>query len=187
MTNPRNGFVCIQCGYEYAESFGGCPLCNGGWQGWELLFAPHALDDLRSQVMGWIGQLPHPSAVEWLASSKGLRVRLYVPPHIAEGVMRSWSAMMGQQSRWHSIGSFDLRSEGILLQPSSRLPALIASIEDSDPPLAVVSRLVSAAQHGGDVSLKLWLLGNESRLQERLRGLSSYSYGTEGGVENVTP
>jgi len=106
---------------------------------------------------------------------------------MAEGVIRSWSAMMGQQSRWHSIGSFDLRGEGILLHPSNRLPALIASIKDSDPLLAIGSRLVGAAGHGGDVSLKLWLLGNETRLQERLRGLAAYSYGTVGGVENETP
>ena len=187
MTDPGNRYVCIHCGYDYAAASKECPLCIDGWQGWELLFAPHALDDLRPQVMGWIGQLPHPSAVEWLASSKGLRVRLYLPPQIAEGVIRSWSAMMGQQSRWHSIGSFDLRSEGIVLQPSNRLPSLIASIQDSDPLLAIGSRLISAAGEGNDVSLKLWLLGNESRLQERLRGLSTYSYGTEGGVENVTP
>ncbi|NJC98418.1 MAG: type IV secretory system conjugative DNA transfer family protein [Anaerolineae bacterium] len=187
MMGSKGGYLCVQCGYEYAAGPGDCPFCDGVWEGWELLFAPHALEELRSQVMGWIGQLPHPSVVEWSASSKGLRVRLYVPPHVAEGVIRSWAALMGQQSRWRSIGSSDLRGEGVVLKPSNRLPSLIASIQESDPLLAVGSKLVGAAQNGGDVSLKLWLLGKESRLQERLRGLAAYSYGTEGGVENVTP
>lgn len=50
--------ICINCGYEHAIAPDQCPLCKGEWQGWELLFAPHALDDLRAQVMSWIGQLP---------------------------------------------------------------------------------------------------------------------------------
>jgi len=54
MIHPKNGYVCIQCGYEHADAPDQCPLCNGEWQAWELLFAPHALDDLRAQVMGWI-------------------------------------------------------------------------------------------------------------------------------------
>ena len=60
------------CGYELHPVPDDCPLCNGQWQGWELLFAPHALDDLRAQVMGWIGQLPFPAVVEWIASPKGI-------------------------------------------------------------------------------------------------------------------
>ncbi len=53
--------------------------------------------------------------------------------------------------------------------------------------LAIGSRLISAAREGQEASLRLWLLGNEGQLQEKLRELSSYSYGTEGGVENKTP
>ncbi|MFM8424219.1 MAG: hypothetical protein ACKOBL_03505, partial [Chloroflexota bacterium] len=53
--------------------------------------------------------------------------------------------------------------------------------------LAIGSRLISAAREGQDASLRLWLLGNEERLQEKLRNLSAYSYGTEGGVGNDTP
>ena len=184
---PQGGYVCIHCGFEFASSPQDCPLCNGQWQGWELLFAPHALDDLRAQVMSWIGQLPFPSVVEWIASPKGLRVRLYLPPHVAEGVVQVWAAMTGQHSRWRKLGTVDLRGAGYALHPSNRLPSLIASAKDSDPMLAIGSRLISAAREGQEARLRLWLLGNEGQLQEKLRELSSYSYGTEGGVENNTP
>ncbi len=187
MIHPKNGYMCIHCGFEFASSPQDCPLCIGQWQGWELLFAPHALDDLRAQVMSWIGQLPFPSVVEWIASPNGLRVRLYLPPHVAEGVVQVWAAMTGQHSRWRKLGTVDLRGAGYALQPSNRLPSLIASAKDSDPMLAIGSRLISAAREGQEASLRLWLLGNEGQLQEKLRELSSYSYGTEGGVENKTP
>ena len=179
--------ICIHCGFEFASSPQDCPLCSGQWQGWELMFAPHALDDLRAQVMSWIGQLPFPSVVEWIASPNGLRVRLYLPPHVAEGVVQVWAAMTGQHSRWRKLGTVDLRGAGYALHPSNRLPSLIASAKDSDPMLAIGSRLISAAREGQEASLRLWLLGNEGQLQEKLRELSSYSYGTEGGVENKTP
>ncbi len=179
--------ICMQCGYEFASSPNDCPLCNGQWQGWELLFAPHALDDLRAQVMSWIGQLPFPSVVEWIATSQGLRVRLYLPPNIAEGIVQAWAAMTGQHSRWRALGSSDLRGSGYVLHPSNRLPSLITSAKDSDPLLAIGSRLMSAAHDGKETSLRLWLLGKEGQLQERLQALSAYSYGTEGGVENNTP
>jgi len=184
---PNNGFVCLHCGYEHATAPDQCPLCNGEWQAWELLFAPHALDDLRAQVMGWIAQLPFPTLMEWIASPKGLRVRLYLPPHVAEGVVHSWSAMTGQHSRWRSLGTVKVQADGYALHTSNRLPSLIASAKDSDPLLAIGSRLISAAREGQDASLRLWLLGNEDQLQEKLRNLSSYSYGTEGGVGNDTP
>ncbi len=187
MIYPKNGYMCIHCGYEFASTPENCPLCKGEWQSWELLFAPHALDDLRAQVMSWMGQLPYPSIVEWIASPKGMRVRLYLPPHVAEGVVQSWSAMTGQHSRWRALGIVAIQGSGHALHSSNRLPSLIASAKDSDPLLAIGSRLISAAREGKESSLRLWLLGNEDELQEQLRSLSSYSYGTEGGVENNTP
>jgi hypothetical protein len=154
-----------------------------------LLFAPHALDDLRAQVTGWIGQLPFPALIEWSASPKGLRVRLFLPPNTAEGVVESWAALTGQHSRWRALGTVDVRASasGYVLHSSVSLPSLIASAQDSDPLLAVGSRLISTARSGQETHLRLWLLGREAHLQDRLRSLSSYSYGTEGGVDNLTP
>lgn len=179
--------ICINCGYEFASTPSDCPLCQGEWQGWELLFAPLKLEDLRAQVMGWIGQLPFPAVIEWVASPKGLRVRLFLPPNVAEGVVQAWAAMTSQHSRWRALGPVELHGDGYSVFPSNRMPSLIASAKDSDPLLAIGSRLISAAREGQEASLRLWLLGREDHLQERLRSLSAYSYGTEGGVENNAP
>jgi hypothetical protein len=164
-----------------------CPLCSGGWQGWELLFAPLPLGDLRNQMMGWLGQLPFPSVLEWTASPKGLRVRLYAAPKTAEGVVLAWAAMTGQHSRWRALESVELDRPAFFLRPATRLPSLTASPPDSDPMLAIGSRLINAAREGGQAHMRLWILGKEGALQENLRALSAYSYGTEGGVENNTP
>ncbi|MBK8420314.1 type IV secretion system DNA-binding domain-containing protein [Candidatus Villigracilis saccharophilus] len=177
--------ICIRCGYEFASSPTECSLCSGGpWQAWELLFAPHALDDLRAQVAGWLGQLPFPTMIEWIGSPKGLRIRLFLPPQLAdaEAVTRAWAAMTGQHSRWRKLGMLDIKGTVYAFHPSDRLPSIIVSAKDSDTLLAIGSRLINA-----EAGLRLWLLGNEGELQERLRSLSAYSYGTEGGVQNNAP
>ncbi len=180
-------YTCVRCGYESVADSNACPLCSGKWHGWELLFAPLKLDDLRAQVMGWLGQLPSPAVIEWSASPMGLRVRLYLPPHTPEGVVQAWAAMTGQHSRWRALGEVDVRASGLAAFSSNRLPSILASAKDSDPLLAIASQLIGAARDGRDASLRLWVLGREDRLQERLRKLSAYSYGTEGGVEGQTP
>jgi len=187
MSQMTNIYTCTQCGYEYTLNLGECPLCNGHWQGWELLFAPLPLGDLRAQVMGWLGQLPFPSVLEWIASPMGLRVRLYAPPHTADGVVGAWAAMTGQHSRWRKLENVDLAHSGVFLRPDMKLPSLTTSAPDSDPLLAIGSRLIQAAREGGDAHMRLWILEREGALQEKLRALSAYSYGTEGGVENKAP
>ncbi len=179
--------ICMKCGYELASGPDDCPLCKGQWQGWELLFAPHALDDLRSQAMGWIGQLPFPSVIEWIASARGLRVRLYLPVGSGDAVVQAWSGMTGQHSRWRRLGKVELRQSAFVLRPSGLLPSLIVSTEESDPLLAIGSRLVNAAREGQEIHLRTWLFGTEKQLQARLRMLAAYSYGTEGGVQDNTP
>ncbi len=187
MIQPQNRLICPSCGYEFPLDLRACPLCNGGWQGWELLFAPLPLGDLRAQVMGWLGQLPFPSILEWCASPMGIRVRLYAPPHTADGVVGAWAAMTGQHSRWRRLESVDLAHSGVFLRPGLKLPSLTVSSPDSDPLLAIGSRLIQAAREGEDAHMRLWILGRDAALQEKLRALSAYSYGTEGGVENNTP
>jgi hypothetical protein len=145
------------------------------------------MGDLRAQVMGWLGQLPFPSVLEWSASPMGLRVRLYASPNTAEGVVGAWAAMTGQHSRWRKLENVDLAQSGVFLRPDMKLPSLTASSPDSDPLLAIGSRLIQAAREGGAAHMRLWILGPEGALQEKLRALSAYSYGTEGGVDNNTP
>lgn len=179
--------ICMRCGYNYAPQLGDCPLCSGKWQAWELLFASLPLDDLRNQLMTWLAQLSFPAVLEWAASSKGLRVRLYTPPKTAEGVIQGWAAMTGQHSRWRPGEAADLCAPAIFLKPRTRLPMMAMAASESDPMLAIGSRLMSAAREGGEASLRIWILGNDWHLQEQLRNLSAYSYGTEGGVENSAP
>ncbi|MFZ5903212.1 MAG: type IV secretory system conjugative DNA transfer family protein [Chloroflexota bacterium] len=179
--------ICINCGYDFASSPTDCPLCNGKWRGWELLFAPLKLDDLRAQVMGWLGQLPFPAMIEWLASPMGLRVRLYLPPNVGDGVVQAWAAMTGQHSRWRALGDVDVRASGVAVFSSNRLPSILASAKDSDPLLAIASQLIGAARESKNASLRLWVLGREESLQERLRKLSAYAYGTESGVDRESP
>ena len=178
--------ICINCGYEHATSPDQCPLCKGEWQGWELLFAPHAW--MTCGHRSWAGSRNCRFPLSWNGSHpQGIACTVVSAPHVAEGVVHSWSAMTGQHSRWRSLGIVKVQSGGYALHTSNRLPSLIVSAKDSDPLLAIGSRLISAARDGKDASLCLWLLGNEDQLQEKLRNLSSYSYGTEGGVGNDTP
>ncbi len=179
--------ICMRCGYNYARALGDCPLCSGKWQAWELLFSALPLEDLRNQTMLWLAQLSFPAVLEWGAAPRGLRVRLFVPPGTAEGVIQAWAAMTGQQSRWRRLEVADLQGSETFVKPATRLPVLAIAASESDPLLAIGSRLMDAARQGQEAHLRIWLLGNDWHLQERLRALSAYSYGTEGGVENAAP
>ena len=129
---------CPSCGYPHAQDLLTCPICTDHWQAWELLFAPLPLGDLRNQVMGWLGQMPEPAVLEWVASPKGLRVRLYCAPDTAEGLIQSWASMTGQHSRWRKLESGPIQSSALFLKPYTKLPALLTSTPDSDPMLAMV-------------------------------------------------
>jgi hypothetical protein len=99
--------------------------------------------------------------------------------------------MTQQQTRWEKVdvqpfpeGYGEYRA----LETNSRVPNLAISEENSDPLLAIGGQLLAAAQRGKkNSSLKVWLLGKDTELQERLRALSAYSYGTETGVGNSAP
>ena len=184
---------CLTCGYEHSED--ACPLCVGYWEMWELQFSPLPVPDVREQIASWLGQLPSPVSLEIAATSHGLKVRLYAPPGKAKGAVHAWAALTHQQSRWKKVSS--VRSEENHLTPetgspdthvlttSARLPSLAAV--EGDPFLAVGGLLLGQVQPGQETNLRLWLLGKETALQERLRALAAYSYGTESGVEADTP
>ncbi len=67
--------VCLDCGFEHPVGEV-CPLCSGQWEAWELMFSPLPLDEIRSQIAGWVGQLPHPVVLEIAADSEGARLRM---------------------------------------------------------------------------------------------------------------
>ena len=195
--------TCDTCGYPYradGTAFALCPLCAGKWEIWELLFSPLPLLNVTEQVAAWLGQVPYPAAIELVATVRGVKVRLYLPPGKGGGVVNAWAALTKQQSRWRKIPSLnEVRKpkqgeNGYILCTPSLLPAL--AVEEGDLFLALCGQLisqVSGEQKEGShmtpdtVALRIWLLGKETKLQERLRALSAYATGTEKGVEDDAP
>lgn len=175
--------ICASCGFDTWDG-SACSLCNGQWDIWELQFSPLPLPEIRAQVAAWLAQLPPPAMFELAGSANGLKLRLYAPAGSAQGALQAWAAMTHQQTRWKLAGT-GLRHPGNLhvLQTSAILPELAIASVESDPLLAIGGQLLNK----GDTALRLWLFGKDAALQERLRALSAYSYGTEGGIGNDTP
>lgn len=183
--NSKNAITCLQCGYEY--NAGICPLCSGEWETWELQFAPISFPKIRGQITSWLGQAPHPVMLEILATENGLRVRLHTPPGLGQGAVKSWASLVHQQTRWARCeASAGYRaSHTYVLKTRELIPNLVLS--EGDPFLALGGQLLDQVSLGQDTSLRIWLLGKDPKLQERIRALASYSYGTGHGVDNDTP
>jgi hypothetical protein len=184
-----------------------CPLCTQRWDRWELQFSPLPLPQIKSQIAAWLGQLPDPTAIEISANENGLRMWLYTPPEKGQGTVNAWAALTQQQSRWRRSPKFEGGSWGVrggvryALQTSELLPGLVAT--EGDPFLAIGGQLLSLTSVDGrgelgdnpgeasvlsnNVALRIWILGKQAKLQERLRSLAAYHYGTESGVDDDTP
>jgi hypothetical protein len=146
------------------------------------------LPETREQIATWLGQLPHPAILELAANPNGLKIRLYAQEGEAQGAVSAWAAMLRQQTRWRqvaSMGQGDPFDSLHILHTTARIPVL--AITQGDPFLALGGRLLSQARNGKEAALRIWILGKEESLQERLRALAAYSYGTEGGVGGDTP
>lgn len=181
-----SGYLCPNCGYESQDSV--CTLCDQPWQSWELMFAPIPIEDLRKQVAVWIGQLPQPVTLEIAALITGLRLRLHAPASLTiQPVLDSFAAMTSHQMRWRAVELVARPGSVHGLRSDAHVPVLALSDQDTDPLLAIGSRLQSQRANASEAALQIWLLGRDQQLQERLSALSAYSYGTEGGVENETP
>jgi hypothetical protein len=170
--------VCPRCGYEHRD--GDCPLCAGAWECWKLQFAPLPLLGALEQAAAWLAQLPSPLVLELSGAPAGLQVRLFAPPGKARGAVEAWAAAFRQQSRWQEVGGTPMSGEEGLktyaLHTTSRLPRLVAG--QGDAFLALGGQLIAQR-----AALRVWVLGRSARLQERLRALSAYNYGSESGVE----
>jgi len=173
-----------------------CPLCSEEMDCWELQFSPLPLAEIGEQVAAWLGQLPHPAAIEIAASESGLRMRLYAPPGAAQGAVAAWAAMTHQQTRWKPVtkaarpaddaGSISSVGKWYALRAGARLPVLSLSLGDAF--LAVGGRLLDQATTHHEAALRIWILGRDTALQERLRALAAYAYDTESGVTaNAAP
>jgi hypothetical protein len=138
----------------------------------------------REQISAWLSQIPDPVAIEIHATTDGIKIRLFAPPGKAQGAVSAWASMTRQQSRWEQVeGESDTGRMPVLgLRTTLRIPNLVMGDLNADPMLAIGGQLRSGLLPGKAAGLRIWLLGREPRLQEQLRALVSYSYGTESGV-----
>lgn len=178
---------CRTCGYSFSGRDSRCPLCSGGWEIWELHLPPVPLERNRDQISAWLSQAPAPSAIEIYATTEGIKVRLFAPPGKAQGATAAWASMTHQQSRWEQVpGDPQASRLPVLgLRTAMRIPNLVMGDLNADPLLAIGGQLRNGLLPGQQAGLRIWLLGKEQRLQERLRTMVSYSYGTEGGVSGI--
>lgn len=178
---------CPDCGFASRQELV-CAYCGQPWQSWELMFAPIPLEDLRKQVAVWVGQLPAPVSLEITALITGVRLRIHAPATVAiQPALDAFAAMTSHQMRWRAVELENRPTTLLGLHTDAYVPVLALTGLDTDPLLAIGSHLQSQRTGNGEAALQIWLLGRDSQLQERLKALSSYSYGTEGGVENETP
>lgn len=165
-----------------------CPLCSGGWDIWELRLAPIPLEENRTQIASWLGQLPSPSAIDLVSTQAGMRVRMFTPPGSAHGQMKAWAAMTHQQTRWVHIGMGPLprSTERYILRNATHVPSLSLADRGGDPMLALSGYLLNRRVKE-DNGIRIWFTGKDPELQSKLQALVSYSYGTESGVGDGSP
>ncbi len=180
--------TCQNCGHVHTTP--ACPLCTGQWETWELQYGALPMADTRLQMAAWLSQLPNPCLVSLEAvAGVGLRVFLSVPPGTGRaGAIEAFAALHHQQSRWKRA-SDDVRlpvQPQHVLVSNAHLPSLAAQFM-TDPILAIGGGLLAQATNGAPTSLKIWFVGKDQALQERVRALGAYSYGTESGVDADTP
>lgn len=181
-----SGYSCPICGHENVGGI--CALCDQPWRSWELMFAPIPIEDLRKQAEVWVGQLPQPVTLEIAALVSGVRLRLHAPETVViQPALDAFAAMTSHQMRWRKAELGAKPNTWLGLRSDAHVPTLALSGLDTDPLLALGPRLQSQRQEDREAALQIWLLGRDPQLQERLKVLSAYSYGTEGGVENDTP
>lgn len=165
-----------------------CPLCDSGWDVWELRFAPIPLEKNRAQIASWLGQLPFPSAIDLACTDNGMRVRMFTPPGSADGAIRSWAAMTHQQTRWVKLppGAIPPSELRFALKNTTHVPSVSLTDRGGDPMLAVSGYLMNHRERN-DNGIRMWFTGKDPELQARLQALVSYSYGTESGVGDSSP
>jgi len=178
--------VCPYCGSP-ADPSGpaACAFCLGQPERWEAQFAPIPLQDLLPQTLAWLSQLPLPCRLEIHADARGVRLFLAGLPGRNRGALEAWSALTRQQCRWIPAPCTGLpEGPSWVLKSDALLPNF--QFSEGDGLLALGGRLKTlAGVH--KVVLHLWLAGHDVRLQEKLRALSAYMYGSDSGVSNQAP
>lgn len=179
--------VCRDCGFALNRYDEECPLCHGRWEVWEERFAPVKLERNREQISTWLSQLPNPVAFDIVATKKGIRLRVMAAPETIEGALKAWASMTQHQTRWVKIETPVFEKPAYILKTGSILPNLVVSEAAGDPLLAIGGQLMTGLREGQKCGLRFWVLGKDTKLQDKVRALAAYSYGTESGVGTQSP
>jgi hypothetical protein len=98
--------------------------------------------------------------------------------------------MTHQQSMFVRLDQSEaLRASGraLALQKNSPVPDLVMAETNSDPLLAIGGQLLSGLQTNEAARIRIWIQQKNTVLQEKIRRLASYNYGTASGVEDDAP
>ena len=97
------------------------------------------------QIASWLGQVPFPSTVDLMATESGMRVRMFTPPGMADGQMKSWASMTHQQTRWVHLGtgSIPKSKERYTLKNTTHVPSISLADRGGDPMLALSGYLLN--------------------------------------------
>jgi hypothetical protein len=149
-----------------------------------LMLPPIPLPELRARLAGWLPALPAGAVLSLSAGPEGIRVR---GRGIPEGAAEAFAALFRHAARWvRSPEPARPAGRRWALRAEALLPAVAAG--GADPFLVWAGRLRELARTaGGEADLEVHLFGEDRGLQERLRALSAYAYGTAGGVDGDAP
>ena len=178
---------CRECGLPLRVNQEECPLCHGQWEVWEERFAPVKLERNREQIATWLAQLPNPVVFDIAATKNGIRLRIIAAPGTIEGALKAWSSMTQHQTRWVKLDRYSFQKPAYILKTGSILPNLVVSEAAGDPLLAFGGQLMNGLSGDQKAGLRFWVLGKDTRLQDKVRALAAYSYGTESGVDSRSP
>lgn len=182
--------LCESCSQPHNENAAHCNFCSGQREIWELRWPALPVMKMREQVAAWVSQLPNPSCIEILAQGgDGIRLRLHLPKGRSGGVISSWSSMMKQQSIFvPCTDEMDLHvHQRYLLQSPLPIPSLVISESASDPLLALAGQLLNTVAEGETAAMRIWVKGKNPQIQQKLRSMASYAYGTASIVTDASP
>lgn len=148
-----------------------------------LRLPPIPLPELRPRLSGWLPSLPPGAALEMAAGPGGVRIRA---AGIPEGAAEAFAALFRHAARWEDGEDPPPPRRAWAWRAETLFPAVRAG--GADPFLTWAGLLREMARtSGGEIALAVCLLGEDRALQERLRALSAYAYGSKGGVDEEAP
>ncbi|WP_376792735.1 hypothetical protein [Thermoflexus sp.] len=148
-----------------------------------LLLPPIPIPELRPRMASWLSSLPSGAMIAVRATSQGISVW---GMGISEEAAQAFAALFRHAARWKSAPGLPPAARRWVLQAQEALPGL--AFRGADAFLTWSGELQQLARAlRAPVRLEVHLFGRDPALQARLRALSAYAYGTEGGVTGSAP